>query len=228
MKHKGKAGQAGRKLIFWTLVMVLAVLGSAIAAVVVASFIAVASWILIPLWMFFGLFVLYFFRDPTPNVPKGENLIVSPNHGTVDAIDQVDEPEFMGGCCQRVSMFMTLFDVHVQKAPASGTVIYLRHRPGEFLNALRLESAAANENVLIGFQLDEAAGEKIAVRLIAGVLARRIVPWVALGDTVARGERISLIQFGSRCEVYLPLSARIEVKLGDKTTGGQTVVARLG
>jgi phosphatidylserine decarboxylase len=125
-------------------------------------------------------------------------------------------------------MFLSIFDVHVQYAPVAGRVVLLRHTAGQFLNAIKAESAAHNENVLIGYESGEQPGEKVGVRLIAGLIARRIVPWVAEGDVVARGERASLIQFGSRCDLYLPLSAQIAVKIGDHVRGGETVVAVRG
>jgi phosphatidylserine decarboxylase len=133
----------------------------------------------------------------------------------------------MGGECRRISMFLSVLNVHVQNAPVGGTVAYFKHTTGQFLNAKRTESASCNENVLIGFEAAEPRGVKVGVRLIAGVLARRIVPWVAPGDAVARGDRIGLIQFGSRLDVYLPQNARIEIKLGDRVVGGETVLAVL-
>jgi phosphatidylserine decarboxylase len=135
------------------------------------------------------------------------------------------EPYFMGGECQRVSIFLSVFDVHVQNAPVSGKVAWFKYSTGQFLNALKAESAVYNENVLLGFEASEPRGQKIGVRLIAGVIARRIVPFVQLGEEVARGERIGLIQFGSRLDVYLPSNARIKVKVGDRVVGGQTVLA---
>ena len=151
--------------------------------------------------------------------------MVSPAHAKVDAIDTVNEPLYMGGECQRISMFLSVIDVHVQNAPVSGKVSFLKYTLGQFLNALRSDSATHNENVLIGFEVNDPPGVKIGVRLIAGAIARRIVPWVQPGDEVVRGERISLIQFGSRADVYLPSSAKIKVKLGDKLVGGETVLA---
>jgi phosphatidylserine decarboxylase len=118
-----------------------------------------------------------------------------------------------------------VFDVHVQNAPVSGKVAWFKYSTGQFLNALKAESAVYNENVLLGFEASEPRGQKIGVRLIAGVIARRIVPFVQLGEEVARGERIGLIQFGSRLDVYLPSNARIKVKVGDRVVGGQTVLA---
>ena len=131
----------------------------------------------------------------------------------------------MGGECQRVSIFLSVIDVHTQNAPVAGKVAWLKYTTGQFLNALKAESALYNENVLLGFEASEPRGQKVGVRLIAGVIARRIVPFVQQGEEVARGERISLIQFGSRADVYLPRAAKIQVKLGDRVVGGETVLA---
>ncbi len=196
-----------------TAAAVIAVVGAAIT-----PFVAVA-------WVLFALFTLYFFRDPTPRCPAGSNLVLSPAHAKIDVIDQTVEAQFMGGECQRISMFLSVLDVHVQNAPVTGKLALLKHTAGEFLNALRTESATHNENVLLGFEATDPAGKKIGVRLIAGVLARRIVPFIKAGDEVQRGDRISLIQFGSRADVYLPSEAKIKVKLGDKVVAGKTVLA---
>ena len=150
--------------------------------------------------------------------------MVSPAHAKV-MIDTVNEPEFSGGNASAFPCFYPA--TWVQNAPVSGKVVYYKYTEGKFVNAMRTECAAANENALIGIVASEPPDVKIGVRLIAGVLARRIVPWVVPGDDIARGERISLIQFGSRCDVYLPRSARIQVKLGDKVVGGETVLAVL-
>jgi phosphatidylserine decarboxylase len=196
-----------------------------VMAMVLGSIIAATSTLLIGLWFLFALFTLFFFRDPDPHVAQMAEAIVAPAHGKVDVIEETAEPEFLGCPCQRVSVFMSVFDVHVQYAPVAGKVAYLKYHPGQFLNAMKLESAVQNENVMIGFESSERPDEKICVRLIAGVIARRIVAWIEQDETVARGERISLIQFGSRCDLYLPLTATIQVKLGDKVSGGRTVIA---
>jgi len=225
MKHKGKATQAALKLIFWTLVALLVVTFLEMFAALVGAFLATVSGLLFALWALFSLFCLWFFRDPDPQVPPEGNVIVAPAHGMVDVIDETTESEFVGGRCRRVSIFLSVIEVHVQRAPVAGKISHLKHTPGKFINALRQESAAHNENVLIGFDSGERPGEKIAVRLIAGVLARRIVPWISFGDEVARGERISLIQFGSRVDTYLPPGAQVRVKLGERVRGGETVIA---
>ncbi len=226
MKHSGKARKAAFKLIVLTflvgfVIWALMAFGSLITAIL--SAIAVPALLII--WFIFALFTLYFFRDPNPHVPSGTNLVISPAHGKVDAIDTINEPLFMGGECQRVSIFLSVFNVHVQNAPVSGDISFFKYSLGQFLNALKAEAAVHNENVLLGFEATEPAGQKIGVRLIAGVIARRIVPFVQQGETVTRGDRISLIQFGSRADVYLPMSAKVRVQLGDHVVGGETILA---
>ena len=212
-------------MLFITLVLVVLVpVAGALALVIGLSLLAI-FWILLGVWFIFALFTLYFFRDPSARVPAGAGLVVSPGHGKVDVIDNVNETQFMGRECQRISMFLSVLNVHVQNAPVSGKVAYLKHTEGQFLNAMKTECATCNENVYIGFESTDPPEEKIGIKLIAGVLARRIVPFVAVGDDLARGDRISLIQFGSRVDVYLPHSAKIKVKIGDKVVGGETVLA---
>jgi phosphatidylserine decarboxylase len=227
MKHSGKAQQAALKLILWTLVALAVVLLAGFIAKYLGEFIIAIAGSLIFIWIVFCLFTLYFFRDPEPAVPSGANLVVSPAHGTVDAIDEVTEPIFMGGRCRRVSIFLSVLNVHVQNAPVAGKIAFYRYTHGQFLNAMSAESAELNENLLLGIESMERSGEKIGLRLIAGLIARRIVPFVNEGSAFARGERISLIQFGSRTDLYLPLSAKVKVSLGDKTVGGETIMATL-
>jgi phosphatidylserine decarboxylase len=225
MKHSGKARRAALKMLLLTLVLTLLVPVVGFLAAVIGVSAVASSIVLLGLWCAFALFVVYFFRDPDPRVPQGANLVVSPAHGKVDVVDTVEEPRFMQGPCQRVSIFLSVLDVHVQNAPVAGKIAYYRYAEGQFLNAIRTESAVHNENVLIGIEAAEPRGARVGVRLIAGVLARRIVPWIALGDEMARGERIGLIQFGSRVDLYLPASARIRAQPGDRVVGGQTVLA---
>jgi len=174
--------------------------------------------------LFIG-FSLWFFRDPDPDPAPAAEAYLAPAHGVVDIVDEVTESEFMGGPCRRVSIFLSVFDVHVQNAPVPGRVVYRRHHAGEFLNALNLDSAARNENVMFGFENEAVPGERVGVRLIAGWIARRIVPWAEQGDAVAHGERIGLIQFGSRVNLYLPLTAQLQVGLRQRVRGGVTIIA---
>jgi phosphatidylserine decarboxylase len=222
MKHKGQARRAALKLIF------LALLGAAVvggAAWGLNLLPAVIIGIVVSLWVLFVLFTLYFFRAPTASTPAAPGLVVSPGHGKVDFIDKLENSEYMGGPCHRISIFLSVIDIHVQNAPIAGRISCVVHTPGKFISALKADSAAYNENVLIGFDSAETPGEKIGLRLIAGVLARRIVPFVKVGDEPARGERVSLIQFGSRCDLYIPLKYAIKIKLGDKVVGGETIMA---
>jgi phosphatidylserine decarboxylase len=247
MKHAGKARSAALQLIFLSLIGVAVVgfcawllpLGPVFSRILHLpgggepvtvfghpGFLSQAIIdTVIPLWVLFVVFTLYFFRDPAARTPTGPGLAVSPGHGRVDYVGQLDDQPFMGGPCHRISIFLSVINVHVQNAPVSGRINCVVHTPGKFISALKSDSAAFNENVLIGFDSTERIGEKIGLRLIAGVLARRIVPFVMAGDEVARGGRISLIQFGSRCDLYLPLQYQIKVKPGDKVVGGETIMA---
>ena len=217
---------AALKMAGWTGAAVVALVVMAFLGKIIGGFILEIAGALAALWVLFALFTFYFFRDPDPLVPGGKNLVIAPGHGKVDAIDTTTEPDFMGGECQRVSIFLSVFNIHVQNSPVTARVAYFKHTPGLYLNALSADSAKFNENVLIGLDSAEPPGEKVGVRLIAGLIARRIVPWVRENDAIQRGERISLIQFGSRVDVYLSRQAKIKVKLGDKVVGGETVLAQ--
>jgi phosphatidylserine decarboxylase len=232
MKHEGIARRAAVKLILTTLLIAVGLGVVGFALVLVGMVLHFIAWVLLTLavclavvWVLFAIFTIYFFRDPTARTPTGPNLVVSPGHGKIDAIEQITETQFMGGPCRRVSMFLSVIDIHVQNAPVAGKVAFLKHTSGQFVNAQQADSALRNENVLLGFDSAESPGEKIGLRLIAGLVARRIVPFVQVGDELQRGDRISLIQFGSRCDLYLPLYYKIQVKLGDKVVGGETVMA---
>jgi phosphatidylserine decarboxylase len=234
MKNAGKAKRAGLRL----LVRVTMVVGLLWVGALALDFArmhgqtasAPVLWpglgVVCVVWILFAGFVVVFFRDPDPQPPGDPRLIVSPAHGKVDLVGETTEPEFMGGSCRRVSIFLSIFDPHVQNAPVTGKVALLKYQPGKFICALRTESAAANENVLIGFEPQTNPNRRLAVRLVAGVLARRIVPWIAPGEELVCGDRISLIQFGSRVEVYLPMSATVMVSPGQKVAGGKSVIAR--
>jgi phosphatidylserine decarboxylase len=227
VKHSGKASLAALKMIGWTGAAMGAVLAAAFLGKIIGTFVLdYLTWVLLAMWAVFALFAFYFFRDPDPMVPTGKNLVIAPGHGKVDAVDTTTESEFMGGECQRISIFLSVIDIHVQNAPVTARVAYFKHTPGQYLNALNADSAKFNENVLLGLESAEPPGEKIGVRLIAGLIARRIVPWVQQNDSVQRGERISLIQFGSRVDVYLSQNAKIKVKIGDRVVGGETVLAQ--
>jgi phosphatidylserine decarboxylase len=225
MKHSGKAFKAALRIIFWTLVLLLALCAAGVLATLLGSLLAAISAGLVTVWVLFVLFTLYFFRDPDALAPAIPNAIVSPGHGKVDVIDETTEPEFMGGPCKRISIFLSVIDVHVQKAPVTGKLVYHKYKEGEFLSATRTDCSEHNENVLLGIVPMNYPDQKIGLRLIAGLIARRINVWATAGEAVNRSERISLIQFGSRCDLYMPLTAKIHVKLGDRVKGGESIVA---
>src|SRR5690349_23249972 len=183
MKHSGKARKAAFKIILlsfiagtvlWAFVFVASLIGS-VASVVGAP-------ILLGIWILFSIFTLYFSRDPEAKCQVEPSIIVSPAHGKVDVIDKINEPIFLGGECQRISIFLSVLDIHIQNAPVSGKVIFYKYTTGEFMNAMRTECADCNENAYIGLSSNDPPGRKIGLRLIAGVIARRIVPFIKEGD----------------------------------------------
>jgi phosphatidylserine decarboxylase len=203
----------------------------AIAALIAAGTYALAlnrrSW---PLWLLafvltiFALWVAYFFRDPERQGVRGPEVVIAPADGKVVLISEVDEPSFIGGRAKRVSIFMNVFNVHVNRYPVSGTVKYLHYNKGKFLNAAAEKSSEENEQSSVGIETPRG---RVLVRQIAGLIARRIVTYSKEGEQVQQGERMGLIRFGSRVDVFLPLDAVIKVKVGDITIAGTTVIAEL-
>jgi phosphatidylserine decarboxylase len=185
------------------------------------------SW---PLWLLafaltvIALWVAYFFRDPQRQGERGERLVIAPADGKVVMITEVDEPTFMKSRAIRISIFMNVFNVHVNRYPVSGIVRLVQRKPGRFLNAATEESSLANEQSSIGL---ETGSNHILVRQIAGLIARRIITDAKEGDRVQQGERMGLIRFGSRVDVFVPIGSTVRVKVGDITFSGVTVVAGL-
>ena len=169
------------------------------------------------------LFMAFFFRDPARKIPSGEGLFVSPADGKVILIKDVYEKDYLKSDVKEISIFMSPLDVHINRSPCEGKVSLIKHSPGKFMAAYREESSMKNENIVM--VLDGGSG-RIVVRQVAGFLARRAVCRVSVGDVLGRGERYGMIKFGSRCDVYLPKSAAVAVKLGDRVKAGETVIAR--
>lgn len=169
-------------------------------------------------------FTLYFFRDPEREIPAGDSLIVSPADGKVVGIDSVEHVPFIDGPAKRVSIFLSVFDVHINRSPIKGKVAYRNYVPGEFLAAYEPKASVKNEQNAIGIEGSE--GYRVLVKQIAGLIARRILCWKNPGEHVESGERFGLIRFGSRTEIYMPLDARIEVTLGQRVQGGASIIAR--
>jgi phosphatidylserine decarboxylase len=170
------------------------------------------------------LFCINFFRDPDRVIPAGDDVVVAAADGVVADIVEIEETELLKTRCQRVGIFLSVFDVHVNKAPIAGRVVYQQHHPGLYLDARNPECSKKNEALTWAI---EGAKATLVIRQITGAIARRIVPWSKVGDDVPKGFRFGMIRFGSRTEVYLPLTATIEVKVGDRVKGAETVIARL-
>jgi phosphatidylserine decarboxylase len=177
-------------------------------------------WAILPLLL--AAFFLWFFRDPERAIAQEPGVIVSPADGKVTEVVRLRTPE---GERQRVSIFLSVFDVHVNRSPVAGVLREVRYRKGEYLNAMNPESAVRNEQNLAVVDCDE--GYRVAFVQIAGLLARRIVFTRRVGDRLRRGERVGLIKFGSRTDVLLPGNAEVLVKVGDRVRGGASVVARV-
>lgn len=175
----------------------------------------------------FTVLTLYSFRDPNPRVPGEPGLVVAPGHGKVDVVDELEETTVMRGRCRRISIHLSVFDVKVQRTPVGGDVTLVRHSPGQSPSALNTESATRTESVLIGLRAADPAGTPLGVRLIAGLIALRILPWIQPGDSVVRGDRISMMPSGSRVDLLLPLNAEVRIRIGQRVVGGETVLALL-
>jgi phosphatidylserine decarboxylase len=172
------------------------------------------------------LFVVSFFRDPPRTVPTDADALVSPADGTVTHVETIDEPDF--GPALRVSIFLSIFNVHVNRAPRSGRVTSVRYFRGEYLDARHAECHVRNEQLWVDFT-DAATGQPIRVKQISGAIARRIVCKLKPGDVVSAGERFGMIKFGSRTDVLIPagMAKEVLVKVGDKVSGGKTILARV-
>jgi phosphatidylserine decarboxylase len=186
-------------------------------------------------WWLLGLgplvilgWVFYFFRDPHRDVPPGEGLIVAPADGKVVDVTELPHDDFVGGPAVRIGIFLSIFNVHINRAPCAARVIEQRYHPGLFLNALNPESAERNESLWIALEGTEAPYRRIVVRQIAGLIARRIVCALRPGQALTAGEKFGMIKLGSRTEMIVPHTAdlAVEVRPGDKVHAGSTVMAR--
>ena len=171
------------------------------------------------------LFTVFFFRDPDRSVEAKQGIIVSPADGKVVAVKPIGEHEFIGGPAVRISIFLSVFDVHVNRNPASGKVDYVKYNKGKFLAAFNEKASMENEQTEIG--LTSANGQKVIFKQIAGVIARRIVCRLTEGQTIGVGDRMGLIRFGSRADVILPADSEIRVSVGDRVAAGSTILGFL-
>lgn len=192
--------------------------GLALAVVAITVWVAthIVALTLIPLLL--AAFFLWFFRDPARTIPQGEGVVVSPADGKVEEADWI---ETTSGSRVRVTIFLNVFDVHVNRVPAEGVVSLVEYREGHFINALKPESALHNEQTLVTIENENYS---ISFKQIAGLLARRIICNLQPGQRVQRGQRMGMIKFGSRCDVLLPASIDLRVKAGDRVKGGSSVL----
>lgn len=185
------------------------------------------SW---PLWLLaflltvIALWVAWFFRDPERTGERGDALVIAPADGRIVMIADVDEPSFVHGKATRISIFMNIFNVHVNRYPVNGTVRYVHYNPGKFINAAADKASLDNEQMSVGL---DSGGRLVLVRQIAGAIARRIVTYSKEGDAARQGERFGLIRFGSRVDVFVPINSTVRVKVGEKPVAGTTVLAEL-
>ncbi len=182
-------------------------------------------WLLAVVITVVALWVAYFFRDPERVGVRGSRLVVAPADGRLIMMTEVDEPTFVQGRAIRMSIFMNVFNVHVNRYPIDGIVRYVHYNKGKFLNAAADKSSIENEQMSVGI---EAGSNRVLVRQIAGLIARRIVTYAHVGEEVHQAERMGMIRFGSRVDVFVPTNARIRAKVGELTTAGVTVLAELG
>jgi len=169
-------------------------------------------------------FTISFFRDPHRDIRVDPKALVSPADGKVVEVKTINEPCFLGGEATMVAIFLSVFDVHVQRAPLDGEIKLVKYNPGKFLDARDPDCTLVNENRVVGIQSQD--GFRVTVRQVAGLIARRIVGWTDEGSKLAKGERIGMIRFGSRVELYVPLDTEIVTKVGDYAKGGETILAR--
>ena len=176
------------------------------------------------IWVVLIAYTFAFFRDPERVTPADEDAVVAAADGVVADIVEIEEVDVLKTKMKRVGIFLSVFDVHTNRAPVAGRVSYREHRTGLCLDARHADCSSKNESMTWAFENSRVT---LVVKQLTGAIARRIVGWSDVGDFVEKGERFGMIRFGSRTEVYLPLSAAVLVKVGDRVAGGATVIARL-
>jgi phosphatidylserine decarboxylase len=202
-----------------------------LAAAIVFGLLTLLHWIFwVPLAavLCLWIFVISFFRDPQRRIPADLNALVSPADGTVTHLGEVEDADFPGGRAFRISIFLSIFNVHVNRVPRSGRVLSIRYFPGEFLDARHKESSSRNEQLWL--DLTEAESQRLVrVKQISGAIARRIVCWLRPGEEVGAGKRLGMIKFGSRTEVLVPIAdvQEVLIRIGESVKGGSTILLRL-
>lgn len=203
-------------------------IGFGVTAVLVWSALKWDSWGLLSggaLFALLTLFMIFFFRDPQRHIAAEPSLLVSPADGKVLSIQTIENHPYVGGQALKISIFLSMLDVHINRIPATGRVDYVRYNPGKFFPAFRDKASEQNEQTEIG--MTTAGGHKIVVKQIAGIIARRIVCKLHEGDFVSAGDRFGMIRFGSRAELFVPTDSELRIEPGDHVKGGQTVIGYL-
>jgi phosphatidylserine decarboxylase len=195
----------------------------AVLLVLILASALISGWLSL-IFVALFLYTIAFFRDPNRVDPADENAVVAAADGVVADIKEIEEREVLKLQTRRVGIFLSVFDVHTNRAPVAGRITFRQHAKGLCLDARRPDCSEKNESMTWAFQ--NARGT-IVVRQLTGAIARRIVGWSKVGDEIKRGERFGMIRFGSRTEIYLPIDAEILVKVGDHVKGGATIIARL-
>jgi phosphatidylserine decarboxylase len=207
-----------------------------LAYIAIAALIAVGAFALalnrrsFPLWLLalslvlVAVWVAYFFRDPERIGERGDRIVIAPADGKVVLISEVEEPTFVQGRTKRISIFMNVFNVHVNRYPVTGVVRHVEYKRGKFVNAVGEQASLENEQRSVGL---EAGQYRVLVRQIAGLIARRIVTYSKEGEQVRQGERMGLIRFGSRVDVFVPAASALRIRVGDIAISGVTVLAEL-
>lgn len=207
----------------------LAVVSAVLAATSGSTVVAVAAWLVCATFGVIGVLITWFFRDPPRVIPAGSDLVVSPADGTVADIYEIEHDEFLGGPAIVVGVFLSIFNVHINRSPIAAKVVGLTYTPGKCLNALRPESARENERLAVRIEGTEQPARRMIVVQITGAIARRIVCRVKPGDVLAAGEKFGMIKLGSRTELIMPREGlQVQVKIGDKLKAGATQIAVYG
>jgi phosphatidylserine decarboxylase len=193
---------------------VIFTIGAVVNQSIILKVIVLISWLLV-------LFSVYFFRDPDRKIPKGDNLITSPADGKVIVIEEIPETEFFKSNVWKISIFMSVFDAHINRIPIDGQVTYFNYQKGKFLQAYKDAASYENEQTTI---LIENNKFKLLFKQIAGILARRIVCYIREGWHVRQGDRFGMIKFGSRVDIFLPIETRLNIKLNQKVIAGATII----
>ncbi len=219
--NSGKMNQAAIRVILWSLLGLAGFYAAAWVGSVLGRFVLFYWQMFLVVWVLFLVAIVYLSRDPDPIEPSDPNALVAPAHGLVDVIDEQTEVEFVNAPCQRVSIRMSIFDVQLQYAPTAARVAYFTHS-----KPIKLGGNSPLEMLLLGLEPIMRPQDKLALRFVGSAWGRQIVPWVAAGDVPSRSARLGMMRLGNRVDIFLPMSAKLVVNLGDKVVGGQSVLAR--